>query len=532
MKTVLVISDSVEGTPFDLKRTTNTIKDYKMDPLLVVPAIYERSGNNFVNPSDDILEYVFGADCDLSAISVGYLTDINVVNNVAGKLHQMGKGKMPIIYQPSLITEDGEILVSEDLYYAICDNLIPNVDLIVVNRYEAELLSEIECHSEGDLTNAAREISKLFKCAVLIRFTNEGEGKNLLFNGVSSLWINTPPHLIDGANVRYNLMSAIACSMAEKPLIGSAIRTGIYFCSVDKTKPGYEALMVEEVYEETPVAEPVAPVVEEVIEEVVEVVPEEHQIVVPEVVVPEVVSAPVVEEIVEDPIVEETITEEPVTVPEVVVTPKPHVDTHPSFMDSKLQAPKLDFSKYSALSGKSFGTLNSTPEKKEEPKVEVKTEVETTVTTEPTDTPTTPRVSAASAIAAARVGGGLFPSSSVQAKPRSRAPLTSTPVPSFGNNSILGSKTSIPAPTEAELESSSNTTTSSLVSPVKTLRDIARQLDVNLRDGEESVAVTSTIEKPAPGPKAPVSTLSSDTSVLQLQALRERLNNMTGSDRS
>ena len=160
MKTVLAISDSVEGTPYDLKRTTKTIKGFNMDPLLVVPAIFERDGSHVVNESEEILDYVFSPDCEISAVSIGYMTEQSVVENLAQKLRTLGKGRVPIIYQPSLFTDDGEILVNEDLFYSICDNLIPNVDLIIINRFEAELLYEEECHTEGDFTNAARDISK------------------------------------------------------------------------------------------------------------------------------------------------------------------------------------------------------------------------------------------------------------------------------------------------------------------------------------------------------------------------------------
>ena len=495
MKTVLAISDSVEGTPYDLKRTTKTIKGYNMDPLLVVPAIFERSGNHVVNPSDEILDYVFSSECQLSSITIGYMTEQNFVVNLSTKLRQLGKGKLPIIYQPSLITDEGEILVNEDLYYTICDDLIPNVDLIIINRFEAELLSEIECHSDGDYTNAAREISKQFKCAVLIRHIEGDGGKNLLFNGVSSLWINTPPHLIDGANKNYNLMSAVACSMAEKPLIGSAIRNGIYFCSIDKNKP-------QELYEEEEIEEYVAPVESSIVEEPV-AEPVTEQAAVPVVEVVEEAVEEVVEEVIE-PVVEETVAVENVVVEEPVIdTPVIEAST----IETSVPAP-----------------------------------APTVATTKEPETSTKHLVSAAEAIAAAKAQSPLlFGGSMPERKPKVRMPLTSTPVPSFGTNSILGSKPIIPAPAPAqepenkvietktedvEPSAATSITTSSLVSPVKTLRDIARSLDTTLKTGEEPSAKTSTIEKPAPGPKAPVSDLTPESTAVRLQSLRDRLNNM------
>ncbi|MCQ2528168.1 MAG: hydroxymethylpyrimidine/phosphomethylpyrimidine kinase [Saccharofermentans sp.] len=498
MKTVLAISDSVEGTPYDLKRTTKTIKGFNMDPLLVVPAIFERDGTHVVNESEEILDYVFSPDCEISAVSIGYMTEQSVVENLAQKLRTLGKGRVPIIYQPSLFTDDGEILVNEDLFYSICDNLIPNVDLIIINRFEAELLYEEECHTEGDFTNAARDISKQFKCAVLIRHVEGVGGKNLLFNGVSSLWINTPPHLIDGANRNFNLMSAVACSMVEKPLIGSAIRNGIYFCSIDKNKPAelYEVDDEDEFVAPEVTAEVVPEVVteevpfQEVLEEVVVEPVEEH-----------VIEAPVLEE----PIVEEKVVEEPAPVAE---TPAPVARKPFNAADYKTALPKLDMSTFSFSK-----PIIDAPAPKVEEKPEVKVE-------EQKEEPAQPKISAADAIRAAKMQSGLLSAGNVpERKPKVRAPLTSTPVPSLGFGSVLNNK-----------DDQSDTT--SLVSPVKTLRDIARTLDSTIRDGEEPTAVTSAIEKPEPGPKAPVMDITPDSSVVKLQALRERLNNMTGSDKN
>ena len=60
MKTVLTISDSIEGTIYDLLRCTSTIRDMGLDPLSVVPRISYKDGTSETNDVSEMLDYVFG----------------------------------------------------------------------------------------------------------------------------------------------------------------------------------------------------------------------------------------------------------------------------------------------------------------------------------------------------------------------------------------------------------------------------------------------------------------------------------------
>ena len=118
MKTVLTISDSVEGTSFDLLRCTATIKDFGLDPIAVVPRLIYQDNTSEENDVSEMLDFAFG-ECEFSAMSIGYITQPEVLNYVADKLEQ--EKRAPVICNPSLISEEGEVLVSSEVYSAWCD---------------------------------------------------------------------------------------------------------------------------------------------------------------------------------------------------------------------------------------------------------------------------------------------------------------------------------------------------------------------------------------------------------------------------
>lgn len=214
MKTVLTISDSVEGTTFDLKRSTATIKDFNLDPLLVVPKIIYSDNSAEDNDVSEMLDYAFG-ECDFSALAIGFLTEPEVITYIADKL-DAGK-KSPVVCCPSLISDSGEILVSGDVYGALCDRLLKHADYLIVNCLEAEAFCGFECSMRNDFLRAAKKIFNLYGCRVFIKGCDITEGKDVLFEGDKPVWIDPIPYA-EGYEDRYSLVTALACEIAcDKP---------------------------------------------------------------------------------------------------------------------------------------------------------------------------------------------------------------------------------------------------------------------------------------------------------------------------
>ena len=207
MKTVLTISDSIEGTIYDLLRCTSTIRDMGLDPLSVVPRISYKDGTSETNDVSEMLDYVFG-ECEFSSMGIGYITDPAVILYIADKLEQ-GK-KCPVICSPSLISEDGEIMVSAEVYEALCDRLLGFADFLIVNTIEAEAFCGFECPVKNDFLRAAKKIFNVYGCKVLITGNERTDGQDVLFEGSKPMFIDAVSYE-PGFEDKYSLLSALAC---------------------------------------------------------------------------------------------------------------------------------------------------------------------------------------------------------------------------------------------------------------------------------------------------------------------------------
>lgn len=399
MKTVLAISDNVENTEFDLSRCTSTIKDLDLDPMVVVPVFYWTDGTSENNDVSEIIDYVFG-ECDTAAVGIGYLTDEAVISYIADKLETVSHA--PVVCAPSIISDKGEILVTEDTYYSIIDRLLPRVQMLIINSLEAETLCGFECPMKNDLLRAAKKIYNEYGCHVLIRGNEITGGQSVIFTGDSTSWLDKVSSAPGFDAKKYTLFAAVACAMAQGQSTAEACVSGMNFCNGISGRKEEAAPVVKK--EAAPAAE--APK--------------------PEAPKPEVKA--------------EEVKEEPETAP---------------------MANKLDDERQ-------------------------------------------------------KMNDLIQRAKSLQYSSRSRF-----------NAPIIGNSMEMIPPAKQP---------DSLVSPAKHLRDIARNIDFHKDD--EPTAVTSAIEK-KPEPRSEVSELSNhserfnnevNSSILQLQSLKDRLGKMTGSD--
>lgn len=210
MKTVLTISDSVEGTIFDLLRCTTTIKDLGLDPLAVVPRISRKDNTSDENDVSEMLDYAFG-ECEFSAMSVGFLTEPAVIRYVADKLSQ--NKTAPVVCCPSMISDEGEILVDGDVFSALCDDLLKHVDFLVVNTMEAEAFCGFECRVKNDFLRAAKKIYNLYGCGVFIKGDERTDEQNVLFDGSKNQWVDTVK-IKPGYEDKYSFLAALSCEYA------------------------------------------------------------------------------------------------------------------------------------------------------------------------------------------------------------------------------------------------------------------------------------------------------------------------------
>ena len=211
MKTVLTISDSVQGTIYDLIRCTSTIKEYGLDPLAVVPRISRNDGTSDENDVSEMLDYAF-SECEFASLSVGFITEPEVILYVADKLEQSKNA--PVICAPSLISDEGEVMVGGEVFSAICDRLLRFTDLLIINTIEAEAFCGFECPVKTDFFRAAKKIYNSYGCSVFIRGNERTDGMNVLFDGTKPVWVDYVA-VEPGYEDKFSLLASVACEFAN-----------------------------------------------------------------------------------------------------------------------------------------------------------------------------------------------------------------------------------------------------------------------------------------------------------------------------
>src|SRR5574344_287083 len=248
MSQILAISDSIENTRYDVSRKVATFKDYGLEPVLAVPEIINGDGSQKTDIGG-ILDYCF-EECTPSCIAIRIIRDAAAVKLVADKLATNEHNA--VIAEISLISRSGEVLVSADTYEAVISCLMPQVQFISINTFEAELLSQITCSNSADLEKAAEAIFAQYSCIVYINGSEKSSGRDLLYFGGNSRWLPA----IDASRrppKDRSLMASIACELTFDKTIIDAVDSARKFYA-GEFNPAPEAKAVNDVKPEQPSA--------------------------------------------------------------------------------------------------------------------------------------------------------------------------------------------------------------------------------------------------------------------------------------
>lgn len=225
MKRVLSICDSIANTRYSAQLCVDTYSDYNVEPMLAVPEFTD--GDNIEQTDiEEVLDYCL--KLDLNAVHIGMIRDPEAVNIVAAGLSKYDHPA--VVCEPSIISADGRILVSVETYEAFTNSLIQQVHFLVLNIYEAELFSGVECHGPADARKAADIICDEYHCVVFIGGCKKTLGRDLLVIGGKAKWY-------EGATSRSiknkkHFTAAVACELASDKSIADAVTAARYFCGI------------------------------------------------------------------------------------------------------------------------------------------------------------------------------------------------------------------------------------------------------------------------------------------------------------
>lgn len=294
MKRILSIADSIANTRYSAQRCVDTFSDYNVEPMLAVPEFTEGDSIEQTEDIADVLDYCL--EQKLNAVQIGLIRDPEAVKIVASKLQQ--HDHPAVVAEPSVISPDGRILVSRDTYDAITGSLMQNIHFLVLNIFEAELFSGIECHGPADARQAAETICDKFSCVVFIGGCQKTGGRDLFAIGGKVKWYEGAAS--NTAKNKKMFAAAVACELAADKSINDAVTAARLFCGItigidemtdtsveyiparpENTKSNYKPSSVQPAVQETaakPVEKPVEAPVAKAEEKVEEKVPEQSLI--------------------------------------------------------------------------------------------------------------------------------------------------------------------------------------------------------------------------------------------------------------
>ena len=231
MKQILSIADSIEHTLYSVQRCVDTFGDYNVEPILAVPEFTDGDTSERADISA-VLDYCFDQKLDLSAIYIGMIRDHTAVYQVAAKLLQ--NEHPAVVAEPVIISPDGKILVSRETYDAVVNALMQHVHFLVLNIYEAELFSGIECNNPAETRRAADAICEKFHSVVFIGGCEKTGGRDLLAFGGKVKWYEGITSGLGTGKLLFT--AAVACELAaDKPII-DAVTAARFHCGITTGK--------------------------------------------------------------------------------------------------------------------------------------------------------------------------------------------------------------------------------------------------------------------------------------------------------
>lgn len=231
MKAVLVVggSNSIGGSGlFDDVNTINAHGNYATTVSTSIVGQNEKIFNaNFdlVNRQlDNILNKFV-----VSSTKIGMLLNEELVITVCEKLKEHNCKN--IVYDPMIISKSGKVLVDNSTLNLIIENLIPLADLITLNIFELELLTNTKIDDKEKLKRMARKLSTKYNKNILIKscFSKETCDDLFFYNKDFYIFKGEKVNKENVQHKEFTLSSAIACNLANGDDIFNSIKNSKQF---------------------------------------------------------------------------------------------------------------------------------------------------------------------------------------------------------------------------------------------------------------------------------------------------------------
>lgn len=157
------------------------------------------------------------SDIGVQAAKTGMLLNQGIIEAIAA--HLKAQPIAQLVVDPVMVSRTGAKLIDGDAMSALCDQLLPLAAVLTPNRYEAQMLAQMEITTLAEMQAAAETIRALGCAAVVVKgggFKGELRGVDVWFDGeqmevLTTAQVNTPNTHGTGCT----LSSAIAANLAK-----------------------------------------------------------------------------------------------------------------------------------------------------------------------------------------------------------------------------------------------------------------------------------------------------------------------------
>ena len=221
MRTALTIagSDSSGGAGIQADIKTMTVNGvYAMSAVTALTAQNTVGVKAIMEASPEFLEEQLDCiftDIRPDAVKIGMLSSAALMRTVARKLKEYQAEN--IVVDPVMVSTSGSRLMAEEAVQVMKEEICPLADVITPNLPEAEVLVGRTIVTEQEMEEAAAEISRVCRTAVLLKGGHQrNDANDLLCQNGSLRWFrgkridNPNPH-----GTGCTLSSAIAANLAK-----------------------------------------------------------------------------------------------------------------------------------------------------------------------------------------------------------------------------------------------------------------------------------------------------------------------------
>ncbi|MCQ2408349.1 MAG: bifunctional hydroxymethylpyrimidine kinase/phosphomethylpyrimidine kinase [Oscillospiraceae bacterium] len=236
-------SDSIGGAGIQADIKTITVNGcYAMTVITALTAQNTLGVTDVLDVPPAFIAAQFDAvfsDVIPDAVKVGMVSNKESICIIAEKLRQYHPAH--IVVDPVMISTSGHALLQPDAVDALCTELLPLASVITPNLSEAGVLLGREIRNTSEMREAAAELSKRFRTAVLVKGGHlTGDAADILYSaGQIHIFETERIETENSHGTGCTLSSAIASNLAKGMNLVDAVQIAKQYLT-DALKTGFD----------------------------------------------------------------------------------------------------------------------------------------------------------------------------------------------------------------------------------------------------------------------------------------------------